>query len=99
MLFEESVRTADLLRESNVNVCGIIVNRMLPDNLTGVGGPADFYQARQHQEQIYCEEIRRRFAQYPSIWIPQFETDIYGIKNLERLSEMLASPNNSAPFR
>ena len=117
---EESVRAADMLRESNVNVCGIIVNRMLPDNLTGVGGPADaikkivptvgrpvgptleindFYQARQHQEQVYCEEIRRRFAQYPSIWIPQFETDIYGIKNLERLSEMLASPNNRTPFR
>src|SRR5205823_13941240 len=27
---EESVRAADMLRESNVNVCGIIVNRMLP---------------------------------------------------------------------
>jgi arsenite-transporting ATPase len=38
---EESARTAELLRDANVNVCGILVNRVLPDNLEG-----DFYQAR-----------------------------------------------------
>ena len=101
---EESVRAADMLRESNVNVCGIIVNRMLPVPTEGRPvGPTleinDFYRARHQQEKIYCEEIRRRFAQYPSIWIPQFETDIYGITSLERLSEMLASPDNRSPFR
>jgi arsenite-transporting ATPase len=117
---EESVRTADMLEDSNVKVCGIIVNRVLPGNLRGVGGPADaikeivptvgrpvgptletneFYEARRRQEEAYCEEIRRRFAQFPLIWIPQFATDIYGIKNLERLSEMLAGPNDGAPFR
>ena len=117
---EESVRAAEVLRDSNVNVCGIIVNRILPDNLNGVGGPADaikktvptvgrpvgptlntnsFYQARRQQEQAYCEEIRRRFAGYPAIWINQLETDVYGIRNLERLSEMLASPDDRAPLR
>ena len=90
---EESVRAAEMLRESNVNVCSIIVNRILPANLTGA-----FYEARRRQEQAYCEEIRRRFAQYPSLWIPQFETDIYGVKNLERLIEVLAGPNNGAPL-
>src|SRR5437867_935082 len=90
---EETVRAAGLLRDSNVNVCGIIVNRVLPENLNGA-----FYEARRKQEQTYCEEIRRRFAEYPSIWIRQFETDIYGIKNLDRLSEVLAGPNDGAPF-
>ena len=90
---EESARAAGTLRDSNVNVCGIIVNRILPENLNG-----SFYEARRKQEQIYSEEIRRRFAEYPSIWIRQFETDIYGIKNLERLSEMLAGPNDGAPL-
>src|SRR5438132_4638874 len=90
---EESARAAGTLRDSNVNVCGIIVNRILPENLNG-----SFYEARRKQEQIYSEEIRRRFAEYPSIWIRQFETDIYGIKNLERLSEVLTGPNDGAPF-
>ena len=90
---EESARAAEMLQEANVNVCGIVVNRMLPENLPGA-----FYEARRQQEQVYCEEIRRRFAQYPSIWIPQFETDVYGIKKLERLSEMLAGPDNRAPL-
>jgi len=81
---EESARAADLLREFNVNVCGIIVNRVLPDNLDGT-----FYQARRQQEQVYRDEIARRFADRSLIWIPQFETDVYGVKNLERVSQLL----------
>jgi arsenite/tail-anchored protein-transporting ATPase len=81
---EESARAADLLKEFNVNVCGIIVNRVLPDNLDG-----KFYQARRQQEQVYRDEIVRRFANQSLIWIPQFETDVYGVKNLERISQLL----------
>jgi arsenite/tail-anchored protein-transporting ATPase len=81
---EESARAAEMLRESNVNVCGILVNRVLPDNLEG-----DFYRARRQQEQVYRDEIKRRFTGYPVTWIPQFETDVYGIRNLERISQMV----------
>jgi len=91
---EESARAAETLQDANVNVCGILVNRVLPENLQG-----DFYRARRQQEQKYRDEIQRRFATYPVLWIPQFETDVYGLKNLERLSEMLASPNDGAPLR
>ena len=91
---EESARAAETLQDANVNVCGILVNRVLPENLQG-----EFYQARRQQEQKYRDEIQRRFAKYPVQWIPQFETDVYGLKNLERLSEMLAGPNDGAPLR
>jgi arsenite-transporting ATPase len=83
---EESARAAEMLRESNVNVCGIVVNRVLPDNLQG-----EFYQARRQQEQVYRDEISRRFQSYPVTWIPQFETDVYGLKNLERISTQIVS--------
>lgn len=83
---EESARAAEMLRESNVNVCGILVNRVLPDNLEG-----NFYHARRQQEQVYRDEIDRRFAGYPLTWVPQFETDVYGLKNLERISRQLMS--------
>jgi arsenite-transporting ATPase len=91
---EESARAAEILRESNVNVCAILVNRTLPDNLDG-----EFYQSRRRQEQAYRDEIRRRFAQYPLVWLPQLETDVYGLKKLGRISEMLARPNDGAPLR
>jgi arsenite-transporting ATPase len=81
---EESARAAEILRESNVNVCGIVVNRVLPDNLDG-----DFYQSRRKQEQVYRDEIQARFKGYPLTWIPQAETDVYGLKNLERISRQL----------
>jgi arsenite/tail-anchored protein-transporting ATPase len=80
---EESARAAQMLRESNVNVCGIVVNRVLPENVEG-----EFYQARRRQEQVYRDEIVRRFADYPMTWIPQYETDVYGVKNLERISQV-----------
>jgi arsenite-transporting ATPase len=93
---EETARAAEILRESNVNVCGVVVNRVLPDYLdspsTSLGsgpstglGPSGFYEARRKQEQIYVDEIKRRFSAYPLTWIPQFETDVYGLENLERV--------------
>jgi arsenite-transporting ATPase len=77
---EETARAAEILRESNVNVCGVVVNRVLPDVLD-----SGFYQSRRKQEQVYVDEIKRRFSAYPLTWIPQFETDVYGLENLERV--------------
>src|SRR5580765_40094 len=67
---EETARAAEILRESNVNVCGIVVNRVLPEDVDG-----DFYQSRRRQEQVYVEEIKERFGDYPLTWIPQLATD------------------------
>jgi arsenite/tail-anchored protein-transporting ATPase len=84
LAIEETSRAAQVLRESNVNVCGMFVNRVLPDDLEGA-----FYRARREQEEVYRDEIRRRFSAYPLTWIPQLETDIYGLESLERLSSLL----------
>ena len=43
---------------------------------------------RRQQEQVYREEIQRRFSEFPLLWIPQFESDIYGLSNLERVSSL-----------
>jgi len=88
---EETARAAELLRESNVNVCGVVVNRLLPAEAEG-----DFYRARRQQEQIYVEEIRRRFSAYPMAWISQLPTDVYGLENLERVSYLLMRESESA---
>jgi arsenite/tail-anchored protein-transporting ATPase len=81
---EETARAADILAESNVNVCEIVVNRVLPDDVDG-----GFYRSRRAQEQVYIEEIKRRFAAYPLAWVPQLPTDVYGLKSLEQVSAVL----------
>ena len=87
---EETSRAAEILRESNVNVCGVVVNRVLPVDLEG-----DFYRSRRKQEQIYVDEIRQRFSGYPLAWIPQLATDVYGLENLERVSSLLMRESES----
>ena len=82
---EETARAAELLRESNVNVCQVVVNRVLPVDAEG-----DFYRSRRAQEQVYIDEIRQRFSQYPLVWIPQLPTDVYGLQHLDRVSSLLS---------
>jgi arsenite/tail-anchored protein-transporting ATPase len=87
---EETARAAGILRESNVNVCGVVVNRVLPPDAEG-----DFYRSRRQQEQIYVDEIRQRFSAYPLAWVPQLATDVYGLENLERVSYLLMRESES----
>jgi len=81
---DETVRAVEILQDSNVNVCGVFVNRVLPADLEG-----EFYRSRRNQEQVYVDEIKRRFSAYPLAWIPQLETDVYGLASLERVSTLL----------
>ena len=81
---EETVRAAEILAESNVNVCGVVVNRVLPADVDG-----DFHRSRRAQEQTYLNEILRRFARYPLAWVPQLPTDVCSLESLERVSSVL----------
>jgi arsenite/tail-anchored protein-transporting ATPase len=87
---EETARAAEILAESNVNVCGVVVNRVLPEDIEGA-----FYRSRRAQEQVYIDEIKQRFSRYPLAWIPQLPTDIYGVKDLERVSSVLMGVSQS----
>jgi arsenite-transporting ATPase len=49
----------------------------------------EFYRSRRAQEQVYIDEIRQRFSQFPLVWIPQFPTDVYGLTQLERVSALM----------
>ena len=81
---EETARAAETLREANVNVCAVFVNRVLPADLEGA-----FYEARRKQEQVYTDEIKRRFSAFPMAWIPQHEREVYGLDSLERVRAVL----------
>ena len=60
LVIEETARAAELLGDTGIDVGGLVVNRVLPDDLEG-----EFYLSRKAQERTYLEEIDRRFARLP----------------------------------
>jgi arsenite-transporting ATPase len=83
---EETSRAIGQLDEAGVKVGALIVNRVLPPSTSDA-----FFAARRRQEQVYLEEIDRRFAQLPQVRVPQLERDVYGVAALEQISAFLRS--------
>ena len=81
---EETSRAAGALADAGIEVGAVIVNRVLPD---GLGG--EFYAARRRQEDVYRREIDHRFKTMDRIVIAQLESDVYGLKRLERISAQI----------
>ena len=84
LAIEETARAADLLSDTGVHLGGVVVNRVLPDALEG-----EFYRSRKAQEQVYLEEIDRRFAGMPRVIVRQLPRDVYGLESLTLVSEQL----------
>jgi arsenite-transporting ATPase len=81
---EETARALRLLEHTHLQVAGLIINRVLPESTDG-----DFLRARKAQEQVYLEEIERRFAAVPRVIVPQLECDVHGLDDLQRIANWL----------
>ena len=86
LAIEETARAAELLADTGVDVSGLIVNRVLPDDLEG-----EFYRSRKAQEATYLAEIDRRFKRLPRVRVRQLPRDVYGLASLAAVSEQLLS--------
>ena len=84
LAIEEAVRAVETLNDTGIAVGAAIVNRVLPGHLAG-----EFYKSRRRQEQVYLDEIERRFAHLRCVRVPQLESDVHGLKSLERISALL----------
>jgi arsenite-transporting ATPase len=84
LAIEETSRAADLLADTGVDVGGLVVNRVLPDDLEG-----DFYRSRKAQEEQYLEEIDRRFKRLARVRIRQLPRDVYGLASLSLVADQL----------
>ena len=84
LAIEETSRAASLLSDTNVDLGGLIVNRVLPDGLEG-----DFYRSRKAQEATYLEEIDRRFKSLRRLRVQQLPKDVYGLASLTLISAQL----------
>ena len=81
---EETARAIEQLQDAGVTIGGLVVNRVLPAT-----SPDPFLRARHEQEQIYLDEIDRRFKSHLKVRVPQLPSDVHGVTTLEHLSSML----------
>ncbi len=81
---EETARALVQLDDVGVRVGALVVNRVLPKQTSD-----PYFMARRQQEQVYLDDIATRFANRPTVYVPQFESDVYGMRSLERLSRVL----------
>jgi arsenite-transporting ATPase len=86
LVIDETARAAELLSETGIDVGGLIVNRVLPDGLTG-----QFYESRKAQEQIHLKEIARRFSALLRVYVMQQPTDVYGVSALRVIGDQLVA--------
>jgi arsenite-transporting ATPase len=89
---EETARTAAQLDDAGVRIGALVVNRVLPASSTD-----PFLIARHEQEQIYLDEIDRRFAHIPRLRVPQLPRDVHGIETLETIAGRLFEEATPAP--
>jgi len=83
---EETARAIEQLQDAGVTIGGMVVNRVLPDT-----SPDPFLRSRHDQEQIYLDEIDRRFAAHARVRVPQLPSDVHGVKTLEHLAGLLTA--------
>ena len=81
LAIDETARAAETLRDTALDIGGLIVNRVLPDGLSG-----SFYDARKAQEREYLDEIARRFARLERLHVRQLPRDVHGIGPLEAVA-------------
>ena len=84
LAIDETARAAEALRETALDIGGLVVNRVLPDDL-----PGDFYRERKVQENAYLAEIERRFARLPRVVIRQLPRDVHGLEPLRSIAAQL----------
>ena len=88
---EETARALAQLAEAGITVSGLVVNRLLPGT-----SPDPFLRSRHQQEQVYLDEIGRRFSHHSLVHVPQLPSDVHGVATLGEIGALLAGVNRPA---
>ncbi len=86
LAIEETARAAEMLAETGVDVGGLVVNRILPDDLEG-----EFYRSRKAQELTYLAGDRPPLRPAQARVRPPAATGRLRPASLELVSEQLIS--------
>lgn len=79
----QTERLIDNLKALKIPLEHLIVNRLTPANKCGL------CLARREMEQRYLKEIYQKFSSYKISALPQFDSEIRGLEDLEKVKEKL----------
>ncbi|HEY9060013.1 MAG TPA: ArsA family ATPase [Pseudobacteroides sp.] len=82
MVIKEAKRSFTYLNIYNFNVDAIVVNRVIPSDITD-----SYFTLWKEIQSSYIEEARQCFSPIPIMYAPLFEKEIVGVDMLERLGE------------
>lgn len=82
MVIKEAQRSFTYLNIYDFNVDAIVVNRVIPENVKD-----DYFKVWKDIQKKYREEIIESFTPIPIYYAPLFETEVVGMRMLERMSE------------
>jgi arsenite/tail-anchored protein-transporting ATPase len=91
MVIKETQRTYTYLNLYGYAVDAVLVNRVLPDEVTD-----PYFAAWKDQQQDNIAFIREAFGELPMMRAPLFNTEIGGIDRLRRLADALYGDRNPA---
>lgn len=82
MVIKEAQRSFTYLNIYDFNVDAIVVNRVIPENVTD-----DYFKVWKDIQKKYKNEIIESFTPIPIYYAPLFETEVVGLTMLERMAE------------
>jgi arsenite-transporting ATPase len=91
MAVSETKRAAETLTEFDIDVNGIIVNRITPDY------DHPFIQKRRESEQKHLSKLREEFSSLPIAEVPLEENDVHGFDALRSIGNILNGELVQAP--
>lgn len=91
MVIKEAQRSYTYLNIYDFNVDAIIVNRVIPENVTD-----DYFKVWKKIQKQYKETIQDSFSPIPIFEAPLLESEIVGVDMLERIGEAVFSNSDCA---
>ncbi len=82
MVISEAQRSFTYLNIYNFNVDAIVVNRVIPENVTD-----DYFKVWKEIQRRYKTEIIESFTPIPIFYAPLFESEVVGLAMLARMAE------------
>jgi len=79
----ETERAIKLLKEFDIKVGSVVVNRIIPPEAGA------FFEKRREAQDGYLKTIEERFGVYGVVRLPMLESDIQGVEQLESISESI----------
>lgn len=89
MVIKEAQRSFTYLNIYNYNIDAIIVNRVMPDNVTD-----DYFKVWKDIQRKYREMILESFSPLPIYYAPLFEREIVGLEMLGRMGKEVFDGND-----